>query len=325
MPRGRPVVAIVGTRRPSPYGREVAYALGRGLGAAGSDRGQRARARHRRRRPPRLPRRPRGPWRCWRTDRTSPIRDDTGALHAPVAERGVGGVGAAAGPARVALELPGAQPDHGRRWPGDRGGGGGRTDGEPDHGRLRRRSGADGGRRAGPGHRPGGRRARNGLLRDGAAVTSSRGRAGRADAGVGRCGPRRPARAADGLAAPGPCRSGACWRRWRRAGRARTSAAAPAPASEVRGALARLEAAGLVRGPARRLLRRAGGERGHTGRGERPPILVAVRRPPPRCCRSPARTRGRRGHPGRPEGVRRLRGSRHDRDHGDHRAEHERR
>jgi DNA processing protein len=29
-----PAVAIVGTRRPSPYGREVAYSLGRGLGAA---------------------------------------------------------------------------------------------------------------------------------------------------------------------------------------------------------------------------------------------------------------------------------------------------
>src|SRR5215218_3249565 len=33
--RGQPVVAIVGTRRASPYGTEVAYALGRGLGAAG--------------------------------------------------------------------------------------------------------------------------------------------------------------------------------------------------------------------------------------------------------------------------------------------------
>ena len=31
----QPAVAIVGTRRPSPYGDEVAYALGRGLGAAG--------------------------------------------------------------------------------------------------------------------------------------------------------------------------------------------------------------------------------------------------------------------------------------------------
>jgi DNA processing protein len=30
-----PAVAIVGTRRPSPYGTEVAYSLGRGLGAAG--------------------------------------------------------------------------------------------------------------------------------------------------------------------------------------------------------------------------------------------------------------------------------------------------
>ena len=30
-----PAVAVVGTRNPSPYGREVAYALGRGLGAAG--------------------------------------------------------------------------------------------------------------------------------------------------------------------------------------------------------------------------------------------------------------------------------------------------
>jgi DNA processing protein len=33
--RDEPVVAIVGTRNPSPYGREVAHALGRGLGAAG--------------------------------------------------------------------------------------------------------------------------------------------------------------------------------------------------------------------------------------------------------------------------------------------------
>ena len=33
--REEPAVAIVGTRRPSPYGTEVAYALGRGLGAAG--------------------------------------------------------------------------------------------------------------------------------------------------------------------------------------------------------------------------------------------------------------------------------------------------
>ncbi|HKQ43604.1 MAG TPA: DNA-processing protein DprA [Pseudonocardia sp.] len=32
---GEPAVALVGTRTPSPYGREVAYALGRGLGAAG--------------------------------------------------------------------------------------------------------------------------------------------------------------------------------------------------------------------------------------------------------------------------------------------------
>ena len=31
----QPAVAIVGTRRPSPYGNEVAYAFGRGLGAAG--------------------------------------------------------------------------------------------------------------------------------------------------------------------------------------------------------------------------------------------------------------------------------------------------
>jgi DNA processing protein len=33
--RSEPEVAIVGTRNPSPYGREVAYSLGRGLGAAG--------------------------------------------------------------------------------------------------------------------------------------------------------------------------------------------------------------------------------------------------------------------------------------------------
>jgi DNA processing protein len=33
--RDEPAVAIVGTRNPSPYGREVAHALGRGLGAAG--------------------------------------------------------------------------------------------------------------------------------------------------------------------------------------------------------------------------------------------------------------------------------------------------
>jgi DNA processing protein len=33
--RNEPAVAIVGTRDPSPYGREVAFSLGRGLGAAG--------------------------------------------------------------------------------------------------------------------------------------------------------------------------------------------------------------------------------------------------------------------------------------------------
>jgi DNA processing protein len=33
--RDEPAVAIVGTRNPSPYGTEVAYSLGRGLGAAG--------------------------------------------------------------------------------------------------------------------------------------------------------------------------------------------------------------------------------------------------------------------------------------------------
>jgi len=33
--RDEPAVAIVGTRHPSPYGREVAHTLGRGLGAAG--------------------------------------------------------------------------------------------------------------------------------------------------------------------------------------------------------------------------------------------------------------------------------------------------
>jgi DNA processing protein len=33
--RDEPVVSIVGTRTPSPYGREVAHSLGRGLGAAG--------------------------------------------------------------------------------------------------------------------------------------------------------------------------------------------------------------------------------------------------------------------------------------------------
>jgi DNA processing protein len=32
---GEPAVAVVGTRRPSPYGNEVAYGLGRGLGASG--------------------------------------------------------------------------------------------------------------------------------------------------------------------------------------------------------------------------------------------------------------------------------------------------
>ena len=33
--QSEPAVAVVGTRSPSPYGREVAHALGRGLGAAG--------------------------------------------------------------------------------------------------------------------------------------------------------------------------------------------------------------------------------------------------------------------------------------------------
>ena len=145
-----PAVAIVGTRNPSPYGREVAHSLGRGLGAAGvpvvsglalgidatAHRGCLAGGglpvavlacgpdvvyprRHR-------GAAPRGT-RAWRR----PLR-------------------AAARDAAVSLELPGAQPDHGRPGAHDGGGGGRRSERQPDHQRLRPRPGPLGRSRPGP-------------------------------------------------------------------------------------------------------------------------------------------------------------------------------
>ena len=138
--REEPAVAIVGTRRPSPYGSEVAYALGRGLGAAGVpvvsglalgidatahrgclDGGGM----------------PVAVLACG-PDVVYPRRHRR--LHERVRERGPGAVGAAARHRAVPVELPGAQPDHGRAGADDAGGRGGRPERQPDHAPTSRRT-----------------------------------------------------------------------------------------------------------------------------------------------------------------------------------------
>ncbi len=109
-----PVVTVVGTRKPSPYGREMAYALGRDLAAAGvtvvsglalgidgaahrgaldgrgqPDRGGGERPRH-------------------------PVSAHEHRAMATAGRARGRGVGAAAGPPAVPVELSGAEPDHGR-------------------------------------------------------------------------------------------------------------------------------------------------------------------------------------------------------------------
>ncbi len=109
-----PAVAVVGTRRASPYGTEVAYALGRGLGRDRRARRQRPRAGDRRSRPPGLPGRrgdsDRGPG--LRSGRRLPP-----APPQPPRAREGGRHRALGAPARhraVPVELPRPEPDHGR-------------------------------------------------------------------------------------------------------------------------------------------------------------------------------------------------------------------
>ena len=141
-----PAVAIVGTRRPSPYGTEVAYALGRGLAAAGVTGRQRAGARHRRR----------ARTAAASTAGGAPLAvlacgpdvaypaHGTGACYEQVAERGARGVRAAAGhrpyrwsfPARNRIMAALARMTRRRR--------GRRALGLADHRRVRARPGRGG-------------------------------------------------------------------------------------------------------------------------------------------------------------------------------------
>ena len=88
----------------SPYGLEMAYALGRGLGGGGRHGRQRPRPGHRCRRPPRLPRRG---WqarsRCWPAGPTCPTRAPTPACTSESARAGL-----------VVSELPPGQRPY--RW-----------------------------------------------------------------------------------------------------------------------------------------------------------------------------------------------------------------
>ena len=119
-----PAVTVVGTRRASPYGTEVAYALGRGLGASGVPVVSGLALGHRRHGPPGLPRRRRrsGRGRGERAGRRVPAAAPL-ALRAR-ARRRHRSLGAAARHRALPLELPGSEPDHGRARANDARGGG---------------------------------------------------------------------------------------------------------------------------------------------------------------------------------------------------------
>ena len=155
-----PAVAVVGTRSPSPYGLEVAYALGRGLGAAGvpvvsglalgidaaAHRGCLAGGGHA------------GRGAGVRAGRRLPAPPPRSARE--VRERGLVLAELPPGHAPVPLELSGAQPDHGRAGADDGGGRGRRPEREPDHERLRARPGSVRRGRARPRHQQRSRAAR---------------------------------------------------------------------------------------------------------------------------------------------------------------------
>ena len=180
------VVTVVGARRASSYGREVARELGRDLAAAGivvvsglafgidacahrgaleaGPHGRRARLRRRRRLPG-----------------GAPLALAAGPRARPRPLR------AAAGNRRLALDLPGPQPDHGRAGRDDRRGRGGGALRLADHGRPRRRPRPRPRRGAGPGQlarlgraqQPAGRRRLPRPRRPGRARRDARARASR--------------------------------------------------------------------------------------------------------------------------------------------------
>ena len=110
-----PAVAVVGTRRASPDGLEVARGLGRGLAAAGVtvvsgmalgiDSAAHEGALAGRRAPP---------WRCSPAAPRTPTRAPSARFTAASREQGRGRLGGAARVRAAALVLPGPQPDHRR-------------------------------------------------------------------------------------------------------------------------------------------------------------------------------------------------------------------
>ena len=102
--------------------------------ARGRARGQRPRTRHRRHaRTGAASTEAACRSRWWRPGRTSSIRGATGALHERVAASRARALGAPARHRAVPLELPGAEPDHGRAGADDARGGGRGSERQPDH------------------------------------------------------------------------------------------------------------------------------------------------------------------------------------------------
>ena len=200
------VVTVVGARRATSYGREVARDARARAGRGRDGRRQRPRLRHRRLRPPRRARRRAARSPCSAAAPTSPTRPRTARSGGGSGER-PRALRAAAGHGRLALDLPGPQPDHGGAGRDDRRGRGGGALGLADHRRPRRRPGPRPRRRPRPGHlarlgraqRPARRRRLPGPRRPGRARRDARARA--SDAAPGRRSPRSSRSLAEVLAA----------------------------------------------------------------------------------------------------------------------------
>ena len=132
-------MALVGTRTPSPYGTEVAYALGRGLGASGVPvvAGSRSGSTPARIEAASTAAASRSP--CSLAGPTSHIPAGTGASTSG-SRAGHRDVRAAAGHPAVSLELSGTESDHGRARADDRRRRGRAAEREPDHRRVRPRA-----------------------------------------------------------------------------------------------------------------------------------------------------------------------------------------